>query len=97
MLLYFFYRHLYESQDKKRNKLAVYRCVSCPGINVLETYKFGTAVCFPAFTSTSKNEQVAKSFMKKGLNNIIFQINYEHTRNQLFSPRKSIYAKNNNS
>lgn len=74
-------------------RIKLFRSIDCPGINVRETYKDHMGICFPAFTSTTAREDVAKSF-RNGFNNILFEITYDFSKTHSIPPVKiSQYSK----
>ena len=72
--------------SESSNKLKLFRCVRISGLSVEETYKKLMAICFPAFTSTSANENAARAFINDTCECfILFEINYVF-KNELNPP-----------
>lgn len=53
--------------------ITLYRSIRDKDLNVNETYKEESLICFPAFTSTTTNIEVAKNFGAR----VMFEINYK--------------------
>lgn len=80
-----------DGDEEDKGEIKLYRSVNISDdVRVQETYKTNMAICFPAFTSTSADEQVALAFQFGRKRSILFEIDYDFAANSRFIPPVNI-------